>query len=141
MEQVKKEINFQDLKCMVCESVKNNDASFIEAIKDENQLRYVQKLIEVLISRRGSIFSYQSFLIGIDGIGLAFMAIGISFVLAGISAYISTDVSKIIYTLNGFIILYLGMWIGRRRKEFKNIEKDTEFMHEISLRIEEKLLK
>ncbi len=141
-----KEINFGFLRAIVEEAIKNNDPSAIEAIKDEYRLRYMQKYTELRSSKRGLAISFESYLIGMDSVAFAIIGIGISYILVALSKYISMySWSEIVYILIGLAIVCLGIVLllkikPKRKKEFEKAEKDIKFMHDIVMKIEEKLI-
>ena len=135
--------NYEDIASLANDAIKNKDTSVIEEIEDKNHLKYMQKDVEMRILRKDSIFSIISLDIGIRGIFLCIFAIGVSFVLVGIPI---DGLSKIAYLICGFFIILLcatGLvrWDRKNKKEFEKIDKDAEFMCELILKIEEKLLK
>ena len=135
--------NYKDIVSSVDKAIENKDTSVIEEIEDKNHLKYMQKYVEVRLLRKGSILSIQSLDIGIRGIFLCIFAIGVSFVLVGIPI---DGLSKIAYLIGGFFIILLGTtglvrWDRKHKKELEKIDKDAEFMCDLILKIEEKLLK
>lgn len=129
--------NYKDIVSSVDKAIEKKDTSVIEEIEDKNHLKYMQKDVEVRLLRKGSIFSSLSLYIGNTGIGLCALAIGLSlsFILIGIPI---DGLSKILYSVGCVVIICLGIIILIR---FKNIDKDIEFMCDLILKIEEKLLK
>jgi hypothetical protein len=79
-------INFESLKDIVENAIKNEDTSVIEAIKDDNHLRYIQKYIELQVSEDESRISSSSHFFGIKGFSAAIFAIGVSLSLTGASS-------------------------------------------------------
>jgi hypothetical protein len=139
-EDKKDKISFECLRTTVDDAIKTKDISIIEGIEKKN-LRYVQKYIEMHVSEKGLGISLNSYDIGLEGVILAFIAIGGSFVLFGISRETFIEGA---YLFLGIIIASLGAWLwykGRhiKRKENEKIEEDIEFMHKIILRIEERI--
>ena len=133
--------SFIDIIALVEDAIENKDTSVIEKIEDKNHLKYMQKVVEVAIIRKGLIFSSLSVDIGVKGISLGMIAIGISFFLVGISM---DNLSKITYPLGGVIIIGIGIYgikTNKLKRGFEKIERDIEFMHAFILKIEEKLLK
>ena len=128
------------LVALVDKAIENKDTSVIEEIEDKNHLKYMQKDVEVRILRKGSIFSSLSLYIGNTGIGIGALAIGLSLFLVGIPI---AGLSEITYPVGGFVIMCVGIIIViiPHTKWFKNIDKDIEFMCDLILKIEEKLLK
>ncbi len=128
-QEAEKEINFEDLKAKVDAAIKNWDISIIEKIEDdkklkEHQLRYMQKYAESLISK-------NEFETGNIGIGLAFVAIGLSFIIAVIadsSNKLMSSIEGILFFISGSVIIF---W---KTPKVKRIE----FIHEIIMKIEEK---
>ncbi|MCK4799242.1 MAG: hypothetical protein KAT05_17850 [Spirochaetes bacterium] len=131
--------SYDNLKTIVNDAIKNQEISIIETIEDEKQLRYLQKYAESLISWDGLRFSYYSFLIGAMGIGVALFAIGISIYLFG-----ESTVPKIVYLILGVIIMGSGVWeilkTIKTRKQFDKMLEENKFIHDLILKIEEKLL-
>lgn len=131
-----------DLKALVKKAIENEDFSIIEAIKDKNQLRYIQKYAELFVSNINSKISFLSLYMELKGSNLCIIAIGISLFLVGVSI---NNITKISYLLTGVVIIGLGVWmeirINKYKKEIEKIEKDIEFMQDFVLKIEEKLLK
>ncbi len=139
-EDAENKISKECLRNRVDEAIKTKNISVIEGIEKED-LRYAQKYTELQISKIESKASSKSYLIGLEGVSFAIIAIGGSLVLFGIS---KIPMVETMYFYLGIVIVIMGMWIwygGRpyQIKEFDKIEKDIEFMHEIILRIEEKL--
>jgi len=129
--------NYKDIVSLVDKAIENGKTSVIEEIEDKNHLKYMQKDVEMRILRKGSISSSRSLYISNTGIALCALAIGLS--LSFISIGIPIDgLSKILYFIGGVVIICLGIIIFIR---FKNIDKDIEFMCDLILKIEEKLLK
>ena len=128
------------LVALVDKAIENKDTSVIEEIEDKNHLKYMQKDVEVRILRKGSIFSSLSLYVGNMGIGFGALAIGLSLFLVGIPI---DGLSEITYPVGGFVIMCVGIIIViiPNTKWFKNIDKDIEFMCDLILKIEEKLLK
>ena len=127
-EDAEKEINFEDLKAKVDAAIKNKDISIIEKIENdtqlkEHQLRYMQKYAESLISKKEIRNGYFGF-------GLASVAIGLSFLF-------SNDQNKLFLFIDGMFwsIVGLMMMFWKKPPAVKKIE----FIHEIILKIEEKL--
>ena len=128
--------NYKDIVSSVDKAIENKDTSVIEEIEDKNHLKYMQKDVEVRILRKGSISSSRSLYISNTGIALCVLAIGLS--LSFISIGIPIDgLSKILYSVGAVVIICLGIIIFIR---FKKIDKDIEFMCDLILKIEEKLL-
>jgi hypothetical protein len=121
-EDTETEISFEDLKTIVDAAIKGQYISAIEAIKDENHLRYMQKYAEMLLSK-------DEFGIGTLGIGIAIMAIGL--------IYIPDATADAINKLGGWILVILGFVIIFWEKT--PLAKKNEFKHKIILKIEEKL--
>lgn len=141
---VEQDKQIKDLEKAVTDAIKEkkkkNDLSFLENINDEN-LRYIQKFIDVEISKRNTKISIPSLLVGAAGISLSFVAIGLAFFLVGISL---NSVIKIVYPIGGIIIIFSGIWlfrdINKYKGEFEKVKKEIEFMQDILLEIERKLL-
>lgn len=131
--------SYDNLKTIVNDAIKNQEISIIETIEGEKQLRYLQKYAESLISWDGLRFSYDSFLIGAMGIGLALFAIGISVYPFG-----ESTVPKIVYRIFGLFIISSGILaiLGtiKTRKQFDKMLEENKFIHDLILKIEEKLL-
>ena len=139
----KRDANSVCLAALVDDAIKNKDTSVIEETEDKNHLKYMQKDVEMRILRKDSIFSILSLDIGIKGIFLCIFAIGLSLFLVGISI---DGLSEITYPVCGFfIMLFAGVgvvwWDRKYKKELEKIGKDAEFMCDLILKIEEKLLK
>ena len=121
------------------EKKQKNDFSFLENINDEN-LRYIQKFVEVEISRKYTKLSIPSLFVSAFGIAISLIAIGVAFFLVGISI---DSVTKIVYPVGGVIIVFYGGWLFRMiykfQKDCDKIEDENELMHEIILEIERKL--
>jgi hypothetical protein len=141
-QEAKKEINFESLKAIVDDAIKNKNTSAIEAIEDEMHLRYIEKYLESLISNNSTKISFLSLDTDIKGISIGFIAAGLSLFLGGLSI---DNISKILYSIGGIIVMFLGLLLDRKtnkyKREFEKVEKDIGFMHTIILKIEEKLLK
>ncbi len=125
---------------MIDEAIKTGDIGIIDRIEKED-LRYAQKYTEVLVSEEELRVSIESYLKGLEGVILAIIAIGISWIVFGVSRDTILDKEFFFF---GFVIFILGVWLWYRwipneRKEFEKKEKDIKFMHEIILKIEEKL--
>jgi hypothetical protein len=123
-EDAEKEISFDCLRTIVDETIKTKNICTIERLEvTEKQLRYMQKYAELQISK-------NEFETGNIGIGLAFFAIGISFIV------LTADFSNKISSIEGVIFSILGLVIifWKTPKVKKN-----EFIHKIILKIEEKL--
>ena len=145
-----------DLKCIVCDAIKNKDISVINAIENEKQLRYIQKVAGLQISKRDSEISFQSGLIGAYGIDLAIAPIGVSIVLVGVISFIQMFTTQnfkiflvsiifyILLVILGSAIVLHGIQISKTidmyKKDLGIIKKETEFLHYIVLNTEEKLL-
>ncbi len=127
-EDAETEIRFEDLKAIVDAAIKNQKPSAIDVIEDERQLRYMQKYAELLLSK-------AEFDNGNFEIGLAIIAIGIASILAAISDVLNKQISVI----SGIVLFIFGVGVVFRNK--LPVMKDTknEFIHEIILKIEEKL--
>lgn len=139
-EDAEKEISFDCLRVIVEDAIKAKNICTIEKIKDEHQLRYMQKYAEMLVSEDESSISSLSYSLGMQSFALAFCAIGLSYFLAGVSRYPLETINVI----SGSSLLILGFvlffWIvPKREKENENMKKDIEFTHDIILKIEEKL--
>ena len=133
--------NYKDIVSSVDKAIENKDTSVIEETEDKNHLKYMQKDVEVRLLRKGSTFSSLSLYIGNKGIGLCALAIGLSFSSINIPI---DGLSETTYHAGGLFIMCLGIiiiFIIPRTKWFKNIDKDAEFMCDLILKIEEKLLK
>jgi len=135
--------NYKDIVSSVDKAIENKDTSVIEEIEDKNHLKYMQKYVEVRLLRKGSIWSIQSLDIGIRGIFLGIFAIGVSIVLVGTPI---DGLSKITYPVCGFVIILLSIvgvvwWSRKRKKELEKMDGAIEFMCNLTLKIEEKLLK
>lgn len=138
-EDTEQKISYDCLRNMVDEAIKTQNICIIEKIKDEHQLRYMQKYADVLVSEDESKISFKSYSLGMYSIGLAFAAIGLSYFLAGISKYPLENINVI----SGTSIIFgatIFFWIALKKdKENENINEDIEFTHDIILKIEEKL--
>ncbi len=138
-EDTENKISLESLRSMVDEAIKNKNICIIDKVEHEN-LRYAQKYAESLISKNESNISSKSYFMGINSIVLAFLAIGLSYFLAGISRYQLENVN----VYSGLSIIIFGavlfLWIKlKKENEIANINKNIEFIHEIILKIEEKL--
>jgi hypothetical protein len=123
-EDTEKEISFDCLRAIVDVAIKTKNICPIERITKENQLRYMQKYAESLISK-------TEFEIGKYGLGLAVVAIGLSYIIVA-----THFLNELIVYIGGIIIILLGCKIIlSKTSDGKNIE----FIHEIILKIEEKL--
>ncbi len=139
-EDAEKKISYDCLRTIVDDAIKTKNICTIEKIEDEHQLRYMQKYAEVLVSEDESRISSKSYSLGMYSVALAFVAIGLSYFLAGISRYPIENINVI----SGTSIIIFGaalfLWIVLKKdKENENINKDIEFTHDIILKIEEKL--
>jgi hypothetical protein len=139
-EDAENKISKECLRTTVDEAIKTKNICIIEGIEKEN-LRYAQKYTEVLVSEEELRVSIESYSKGFEGVILAIIAIGISWILFGVSRDPFLEVE---FFFLGLVILSLGLWLWYRvrpyeRKEFEKREKDIEFMHEIILKIEERL--
>ena len=135
--------NYKDIVSLVDKAIKNKDTSVIEEIEDKKHLKYMQKDVEVRLLIKDSIFSSLSLYIGNTGISIGALAIGLSLFLVGIPI---DGLSEITYPVGGFVImLFVGMgvvwWDRKYKKELEKMDKDIEFMYDLILKIEEKLLK
>ena len=124
------------LVALVDKAIENKDTSVIEEIEDKNHLKYMQKDVEVRLLRTDSIYSSLSLYVGNMGIGFGTFAIGLSFFLIGIPI---DGLAEITYPIGGFVIMCAGIIVCI--KGFKKIDKNIEFMCDLILKIEEKLLK
>ena len=140
-EYVEKEISFECLRTAVDNAIKTKNMCIIESIKKENQLRYMQKYAELLISKNDSKISFRSYFIGVYSVILGSAAIGISYILVGNSK--NPMLETMYYYLGiGIVIMTAFLWFWLKpheEKEFNNKNKDAEFMHSIILKIEERL--
>ncbi len=130
-QEVDKEINFEDLRAKVNTAIKNRDISIIGKVEDdkqlnEHQLRYMQKYAESLISKK-------EIRMGYFGFGVAVFAIGLS--LLSLSA--STDVPHKLFSIEAIFVSIVGLVMMFWKKP--PVVKKIEFIHEIILKIEEKL--
>ncbi len=134
-----KRINFVFLRGIVDNAIKNRDTSFIETIEDENQLIYMQKYIDLENTKRSFSVSFVSLYIGIIGFFVAGVAIGISFILTGL-----TSVPKSVDIIGGIVIFVLcAYYMLKTKKAFEKFEtnkKDSEFWYDITLKIEERII-
>lgn len=110
---------------MVKDAIKTQNIDKIERIESEPQLRYMQKYAELLVSK-------DEIEIGIYGYVLAIIAIGISYFLVN-----PPDFTKFISRFSGILIIIIGLIVLFFWK-FK-YKPEIEFIHEIILKIEEKL--
>ncbi|MCZ7402041.1 MAG: hypothetical protein O8C61_07445 [Candidatus Methanoperedens sp.] len=139
--EAEKVMDFGSLRNIVEEAIRieDTDTSAIKEITKGNQFRYMQKYTESLISKNESKKSSKSYFISIFSIATTLFIIGISVFLAGDLS----SVPKIAFTVFGFILMGLGICSMFEtlnfRKEIKKSEKDAEFMHELILKIQEKL--
>lgn len=139
-EDAENKISKDCLRNMVDEAIKTRDIGIIDRIEKED-LRYAQKYTEVLVSEEELRVSIESYLKGLEGVILAIMAIGISWIVFGVLRNPILDAE---FSFFGFVILILGVllwykWRPLKIEEFEKKEKDIQFMHEIILKIEEKL--
>ncbi|MFZ3059077.1 MAG: hypothetical protein WA102_04980 [Candidatus Methanoperedens sp.] len=140
-QEAEKEMDFRCLRDIVEEAIRieDTDTPSIKAVTKGNQLRYIQKYTESLISKSESKNSSNSYFISLFAIAVTLFIIGISVFLAGDLS----SVPKIAFTVIGVIIMVFGLYYMYKtvefRKEIKKSEKDAEFMHELVLKIEEKL--
>lgn len=123
-EDAEKKISKECLRNMVDEAIKTKNICIIERIEKEN-LRYAQKYAESLISK-------NEFDIGNMGIGFALLGLGITYIIS-----ITTDFTKQMSPIEGTFLIILGFVLIFRIKT--PLTKKIEFIHEIILKIEEKL--
>lgn len=139
-EDAENKISFECLRTMVDEAIKTKNICIIERIEKEN-LRYAQKYAELRVSKNESRISFNSYLIGMDSVVFAILGIGLSYLLLIAS---KTPTLEAMYAIFGFALAFGGirllLWEKPKQiKEFENKNKDIEFMHEIILKIEERL--
>jgi hypothetical protein len=140
-EGIEKELSFDCLRTMVDEAIKTKNICIIDKIEKKNQLRYMQKYAELLVSEKESKISFESYFNGMAGVVLAIVAIGISYFLVGVSKNLMVETT---YLFLGIFILIIGsvLWyliMPRKRKGFEKVETDIKFIHIIILKIEEML--
>lgn len=145
-EDAEKKISYDCLRTIVDDAIKTKDICTIERIEvTENQLRYMQKYAESLISKDESGISFDSYFIGMDSVALAILSLGLSYFLFVASILKLEGVAIIyIYTFFGIALAFGGakllLWEKpKQKKEFENKNKDIKFMHKIILKIEERL--
>lgn len=124
-QETKTEINFESLRTIVDDAIKNKNTSAIEVIEDEKQLRYMQKYAELLVSK-------DEISVGIYGYVLTLIAIGVSYLLVN-----PPNFTKLMSPYSGFLIIIFGLIVMFFWK--RKYKPEIEFMHEIILKIEEKL--
>ncbi|NJD76140.1 MAG: hypothetical protein FIB08_03445 [Candidatus Methanoperedens sp.] len=141
-QEAENQINFESLKAIVNDAIENENISAILAIEDKNQLRYMQKFVEVKLSELTANKSIPSFILSASGIVFGIIAIGLTIFLVGVSL---DDVGKIIYRVAGIILVIYGIWlfkdIYKYKGKFEKSGKEIKFMYEIILKIEETLIK
>lgn len=136
-------ISKECLRNMVDDAIKTKNICIIERSEKEN-LRYVQKYIDYLISNKGLDVSIHAFDFGIYGWVFGIIAIGVSFYVPG---YLEDHpASRTAFENQGAFIVFIAFlallvvkyWYD---KYFKKINKDIKFMQDLVLRIEELLEK
>lgn len=138
-EDAENKISFECLRTMVDNAIKTKNICMVETIENENQLRYMQKYAELLVSQEGLAISYPSIKLGILSVGLALFAIGLSYILVDPTGYLNKQIlffGGILIVIIAFVIFFLMLRTG---KVIKNKNDDVEFIYKIILKIQEKL--
>ncbi len=126
------------LKTDFLKAVDEIDKVFLKNITDKNELKYIKKLAEIEISKKEFKISHTFTEVGLI---LAFLAIGISEILFGISLKknITAEWSQY-YLYGGLGIIILGiLYIIWSRLQMKNPKKQIEYMYDIILNVENSL--